>query len=275
MAKYELTGDFRIVDDVPVYRIRRQADGMLGGFVQSEKNLSQTGEAWVGGDAVVMGDAVVSDNAQVYGNAHVYGRARIEHHAAVSDHSRVGGRAIITGRCQISGRSDVIDATLMRGIHVTNNACIQTPHVITGFGTIGTDAKIFHGIALEAAPGANISITNVTIPHFLVCATSIASKNDYIYLTHGNYEVIITRKGIGVRTHHSPQSAANMNYYPLDLLAEQCVLPARGADAAIQAIINASITIARQLWSSEIRYTSEAPSQARSRRRHIELRPFQ
>ena len=46
--------------------------GDLGGYVESEKNLSQvSGNAWVYGDARVYGNAWVSGNAQVYGNAQV------------------------------------------------------------------------------------------------------------------------------------------------------------------------------------------------------------
>ena len=43
--------------------------GDKGGFIESEKNLSQDGNAWVSGDAKVYGSAWVSGDARVYGNA--------------------------------------------------------------------------------------------------------------------------------------------------------------------------------------------------------------
>ena len=45
--------------------------GDLGGYIHTEDNLSQEGDAWVYGDAKVYGNAKVSGNAEVYGNAKV------------------------------------------------------------------------------------------------------------------------------------------------------------------------------------------------------------
>lgn len=53
-----------------------------GGYLESEKNLSQEGKcvvvknAWVYGNARVEGDAQIGGEAHIYGNAHVYGNAR-------------------------------------------------------------------------------------------------------------------------------------------------------------------------------------------------------
>lgn len=41
------------------------AAGDVGGYVESERNLSQSGDAWVSGNAQVCGDAWVSGNARV------------------------------------------------------------------------------------------------------------------------------------------------------------------------------------------------------------------
>ena len=60
------------------------AAGELGGWIESENNLDQYGNAWVSGnarvsdDAQVYGNALVSDDAQVSGNALVYGNARVK-----------------------------------------------------------------------------------------------------------------------------------------------------------------------------------------------------
>jgi hypothetical protein len=52
--------------------------GDIGGWVESEKNLSQVyGDAWVYGDAQVYGNARVYGDAWVYGDAQVYGNARV------------------------------------------------------------------------------------------------------------------------------------------------------------------------------------------------------
>lgn len=76
MKKYELTEETKIVYGHEIHRIRACADisdvakaGDLGGWIESEANLSHEGDAWVYGDARVCGDA------QVYGDARVYGDA--------------------------------------------------------------------------------------------------------------------------------------------------------------------------------------------------------
>ena len=58
-------------------------DGELGGYIETEKNLSQENNAWVydgawvSGDAWVYGDARVSGNARVSGDARVYGKLKL------------------------------------------------------------------------------------------------------------------------------------------------------------------------------------------------------
>ena len=67
------------------------AVGDVGGYVESEKNLSQvSGNACVSGNAWVSGDAWVSGNAWVYGNAQVYGDARVSGDAQIVWFSKVG-----------------------------------------------------------------------------------------------------------------------------------------------------------------------------------------
>ena len=96
MAKYELTEETRVAYGVTLYRIRALtaigltvAAGQLGGWVQSESNLNQYGDAWVYGDAQVSGDARVYGTARVSGNARVSGTAWVYGTAQVSGNARV------------------------------------------------------------------------------------------------------------------------------------------------------------------------------------------
>ena len=78
MKKFELTSEFnlnffgrkffRIKALVNIERYGVKA-GDLGGWVEKEDNLSQSGNAWVSGNAEVSGNACVSGNAEVSGNA--------------------------------------------------------------------------------------------------------------------------------------------------------------------------------------------------------------
>lgn len=69
--------------------------GDLGGYVESEDNLSHEGNAWVKDDAWVFGDAFVADNSLVYGNAVIGGSARIGHSAKIYGEAFIAGDAII------------------------------------------------------------------------------------------------------------------------------------------------------------------------------------
>jgi len=84
MKKFELTSEFnlnffgrkffRIKALVNIERYGVKA-GDLGGWVEKEDNLSQSGNAWVSGNAEVSGNAWVSGDAVVSGNAKVSGDA--------------------------------------------------------------------------------------------------------------------------------------------------------------------------------------------------------
>lgn len=81
MKKYELTDETIEVYGTALHRIKALKDfgnvkkGELGGYVESERNLSQEGNCWVYGDAEVCGNAWVCGNAKVYDNAEVCGNA--------------------------------------------------------------------------------------------------------------------------------------------------------------------------------------------------------
>ena len=62
--------------------------GELGGYIESELNLSHEGNAWVGDDARVSGDALVYGNAWVSGAALVSDKARVLGDAEVFGNAR-------------------------------------------------------------------------------------------------------------------------------------------------------------------------------------------
>ena len=75
--KYELTDEtsgsglrrIRALRDIPRCGVK---EGDLGGWVESEGNLTQEGDCWVSDTALIYGDARVFDNARVFGNAMVF-----------------------------------------------------------------------------------------------------------------------------------------------------------------------------------------------------------
>lgn len=76
--KYELTEDTLNINGHTLHRIKVLRDfggvkqGDIGGWIESEDNLSHNDDCWVSGNAKVWG------NAEVYGNAKVCGNAEVE-----------------------------------------------------------------------------------------------------------------------------------------------------------------------------------------------------
>ena len=92
--KYEFTGETKTEvlfgETVVFHRIRALISfgtvnaGEIGGWIESENNLDESGNAWVFGNAQVDGNARVSGNAWVRGNALVYGDAQVDGNAWVT-----------------------------------------------------------------------------------------------------------------------------------------------------------------------------------------------
>ena len=111
--KYELVKtDTKEIEGTTLYRIRALtairysvSPGDLGGYIQSEKNLSQENNAWV------FNNACVSDNACVYDNACMSDNARMSGNAWMSDNARMFGNARMSGDAWMSGDACVSNRT--------------------------------------------------------------------------------------------------------------------------------------------------------------------
>ena len=149
--KYELTDEVINADDIKLRRIRAVRDfgnvkaGDLGGFVQSETNLSHHDDAWVCGNARVFGDARVYDNAEVCGNAWVCDDAKVYGNARVCDDAKVCGNAWVCDDAKVCGNARVCgDARVCGNAEVCGNAwvcgCagIQSSDDLCTFGYFGS-----------------------------------------------------------------------------------------------------------------------------------------
>ena len=99
--KYELVAETKVVRGAVLHRIRRFRDGLLGGFVESEENLSHDGNCFLYEDSTAQGESKIFGDASVYGE--VYGRARIYESASIR--GSVFDDAQISGAARLSGRS--------------------------------------------------------------------------------------------------------------------------------------------------------------------------
>ena len=108
--KYEFTGETKIHCGITLKQIRALvtiigvvSSGDVGGWIESEKCLEHSGNAWVSGNALVSGDAWVYGNALVSGDAWVRGHARVCDNAQVSGNAWVYGNALVSGDAWVRG----------------------------------------------------------------------------------------------------------------------------------------------------------------------------
>lgn len=119
-----------------IYGVAKAGD--IGGWVESEDNLSHEGLCWVGGDAKVYGRAQVYEDAQVRGNADVCGNAK------VYGHCKVYGCAILYGEAQVYGNAEVYDYAKIYGhAHVRNCAQIHGFAKVYDYAEVYGDALVY------------------------------------------------------------------------------------------------------------------------------------
>ena len=129
MKKYKLTSETKVINGVELHRIKALKSfgnikkGELGGWIESEKNLSQDGDAWVYDNAMVYG------YARVDGHAIVGGHATGDGHATGGDYAMVGGHATIGGEATVGGHATIGD-----------NAEVGGDATISGDATVGENA---------------------------------------------------------------------------------------------------------------------------------------
>lgn len=131
--KYKLTDETIEVDGRTLHRIEALKDfglirkGEKGGFIESEKNLSQEGDCWVGEKAKVFENAQVYENAHVYGNAKVcgnasmYGEALTVNEVQVYDNAQVYGNVLLWGNVKVYGKTKLSGKITIANAEICNS----------------------------------------------------------------------------------------------------------------------------------------------------------
>lgn len=159
--KYKLTNETITFHKRTLYRIKALRsfsdvkEGDIGGYVESESNLSHLDDCWIYNDAKVFGDAMVLHNATVRMNAQVYDKAQINDyvvisknasvceravvsgHATITDAATINGNAVISGNAFVGNSAFVDDKAYIRG-----NAKILKYAIVKGYADISDDAII-------------------------------------------------------------------------------------------------------------------------------------
>lgn len=143
--KYELLKDDYInYRGRTLYRIKALRDfsdvkaGDIGGYIESEKNLSQDGSCWVYDNAKVFNNARVYENAEVrryvkiFGVAFVYGNAKVGGSAIVFDNVHISGSTFVYGNAKVHGYA-----------HIFGNAEVYGNAQVFGDAEVYNNARVY------------------------------------------------------------------------------------------------------------------------------------
>lgn len=167
-----------------VQRIRALRDfrdvkaGDLGGYVATDKSLSQTGESWVYPDAYVLG------NGHVHGDATISSGTVVEDNAVVSDSAKVTGDVLVTDSARVSGQAEVTSGIAPNKTVIEYDALVSGNAQIIGDVTITGAAKVSdNAMVMGTAPSkSRISMYAVVDEN----ATVINSIVTYEAHVHGD-----------------------------------------------------------------------------------------
>ncbi len=154
--------------------------GDLGGWVQSEDNLSHEGRSWIYDDARAYGKSRVLDDAALYGKAEISDQVVVSDTSAMYDHSSAMNSARISGDTRIMDFASVQDMAQIKNAVVYEESRILSNAIVT-------EARIF---------GKTIIGRNATV----------SKTGDYICLSPIDDELIDhitfykTEKGVSVMT---------------------------------------------------------------------------
>lgn len=155
MKKYELTEDTIVFKKRTLYRIKRLSDGLLGGYIESENNLSQNGSCFVYDRAKVFGKAKILDDAKIRDCAIVFGSAVISKSASIEGSSMAFHNAAIAGAAKISGNVRVYGNATARGcstvkddVHLCGDSVVEDQATVLNSSCISGKVRIFGSVVV-------------------------------------------------------------------------------------------------------------------------------
>ena len=161
--KFELTTKI-CFNGRTLYRIRALKNfknvkkGDLGGYIEKESNLSQTGDAWIYDNAKVMDNAIVKDDATLQHNATVYDKAIVSGSASVNENATLRDKATVSDNAILYGNVILVDSAKTYGkarlydyVLVSGNAQVYDNARCYGFAKIEDDAQVFNDATVDNA----------------------------------------------------------------------------------------------------------------------------
>lgn len=163
---YDSEDESEMEEEYRLYRIQSLRDfgdvkkGDLGGYIQTQKNLSHSGNCWIYDKAIAGDDSKVKDNAKVMDGAIVRGAAVVSKNAVLTDGTRVASSAIVTDNAVVKF-TDIYGENVIKDNAVLNHGEIWGNLVVSGNAKL-SGGFIFFGYK-QGEIGGNIDLEFSTI----------------------------------------------------------------------------------------------------------------
>ena len=174
--KYEILKDQSItLNGHTLYRIKllkqisNMPPGVLGGFIESEDNLSHEGNCWVAENAAVYDNSKVMDNAWVEGSARIY------------------GNSIICENCSIKGSPIIISSEIRGNSRVAGEAVINYSSLYNCASVMGNAELSYVRVFGLSTIKDFATVTNTDIKGDACISGKVCIKNDFDYTVIKNF----------------------------------------------------------------------------------------
>lgn len=140
--KYEIIKDKNlsiVLNGSKLYRIKALRnfndvhEGDIGGYIESDKNLSHEGDCWIYDDSKAYDNATVSDNAIVKNSSSVIDNAYIVSNSVIDSNSIISGSSKIFDNCRVSDKSTVSGNSILKSNVSIESSIIKDNVIIDGF----------------------------------------------------------------------------------------------------------------------------------------------
>lgn len=203
MKKYELTNETINHGGQTLYRIKSLRnfsdvkDGQLGGYVQREENLSQSGNSWIYNEAMVYEKARVEEDAKVCDCAMVYGEATISKEAIVRRNAKVYESALITDYSKVCERAKVFGSTRLTGdTVVTDDAQVLGLSKLVNVIVKDNSVININGEVLNEVQGTFTGYAQIeSVNDFIVIYMNLNGVSKYTFFRSKDGEVYVHTLG--------------------------------------------------------------------------------
>jgi bacterial transferase hexapeptide repeat protein len=149
--KYKILRDKNtsiVINGSKLYRIQALInfhdvkEGDIGGYIESDKNLSHDGDCWVYDDSKVYDNATVTDNAIVKYSSVVTDNAYVTSKSIISNNSIISGNAKIFDNCNIDNKSHISGNSIIKSNVTIKNSTVKDNVIIDGFFNINSGVTV-------------------------------------------------------------------------------------------------------------------------------------